>query len=289
LLQAGASHGLILKVNLPSPGPTVKANTNQIQQMLTNLVTNAWEAVGEKQGTVTLTVKTVPQTDISEVHRYPTDWQTENAAYACLEVTDTGCGIAGEAIDKIFDPFYSTKFTGRGLGLPVVFGIVKAHDGVITVASKEHGSTFRVFLPLSAEKIPRQPGKSTQPFARDGSGTVLLIEDELMLRDMAKAMIMHLGYTVLAAKDGIEALEMFARHQDEIRCVVSDVTMPRMNGWETLAALRKLSPGIPVIFSSGYDEAQVLIDDHPERPQAFLHKPYQMVELQAALAKAMED
>jgi two-component system, cell cycle sensor histidine kinase and response regulator CckA len=116
---------------------------------------------------------------------------------------------------------------------------------------------------------------------------VLIIEDEEMIRDMAKTMITRLGYTVLAAKDGIEAMEMFARHQDEICCVVSDVTMPRMNGWQTLAALRKLSPGIPVILCSGNDEAQVLIGDHPERPQAFLHKPYQKVELQAALAKAM--
>jgi PAS domain S-box-containing protein len=286
-LRVGTFPGLILKVNVPSPGPTVSANITEIQQMLTNLVTNAREAIGEKQGTVTLTVRTVPQAEISKVHRYPTGWQAENATYACLEVADTGCGIVNEAIDKIFDPFYSTKFTGRGLGLPVVFGIVRAHDGVITVTSEEHGSTFRVFLPLSAEEIPRQPGKTAQPLARAGSGTVLLIEDEKMTRDMAKTMITRLGYTVLAAKDGIEAMEMFARHQDVICCVVSDVTMPRMNGWQTLAALRKLSPGIPVILSSGYDEAQVLIGDHPERPQAFLHKPYQKVELQAALAKAM--
>ena len=100
---------------------------------------------------------------------------------------------------------------------------------------------------------------------------------------------MRPGYTVLTAKDGIEAMEIFARHQDEIRCVVSDVAMPRMNGWEILVALRKLSPGIPMILSSGYDEEQVLINDHPERPQAFLHKPHQKVELQTALAKAMED
>jgi len=289
LLRTETSSGVNLNVNLPSPGPIVKANDNQIQEMLTNLVANAREAVGEKQGTVTLTVKTVPQTDISEVHRYPTDWQAENAAYACLEVTDTGCGIAGEAIDKIFDPFFSTKFTGRGLGLPVVLGIVRAHDGVITVASEDQGSTFRVFFPLSAEEIPRQPGKTAQSVAREERGTVLLIEDEEIIRDMANTMIMRLGYTVLSAKDGIEAMEMFVRHQHEICCVVSDVTMPRMNGWEILTALRKLSPGIPVIFCSGHDEAQVLVDDHPERPQAFLQKPYQMVELQAVLTKAMKD
>ena len=289
LLRAKNPHGLLLKVNFPSHGPVVKANANQIEQMLAHLITNAREAIDNNQGTISLAVKTVCQTDISEVHRYPADWQAENPDYACLEITDNGCGIAKEAIDKIFDPFFSTKFTGRGLGLPVVLGIVRAHDGVITVATGDQGTTFRVFLPLSAGEIPQQLDKTAPISAREGSITVLLIEDEEMTRDMATTMIMRLGYTVLAAKDGFEAMEMFARHQNEIHCVVSDVTMPRMNGWETLASLRKLSPNIPVILCSGHDEAQVLIGDHPERPQAFLHKPYQMVELQAVLAEVMND
>ena len=287
LVQAAAPKDLILNTNLPIVGPTIRANDDQLQQLLTNLVTNAWEAVGEKKGSVNLLVKAVSQTDIPTAHRFPVDWQPQDPAYACLEVSDTGCGITEENFDRLFDPFFSTKFTGRGLGLPVVLGIVRAHDGVITVESEGYGSIFRVFLPLSAEKIPPQLGKSSQSFTREGSGTVLLIDDDEMIRDMVKTMIMHLGYTVLSAKDGIEAMEMFAQHQDAIRCVVSDVTMPRMSGWETLVALRKLSPGIPVILCSGYDEAQVLIGDHPESPQAFLHKPYQMVQLRDALAKTM--
>ena len=117
---------------------------------------------------------------------------------------------------------------------------------------------------------------------------VLLVDDEELVREMAATMLMRLGYTVLAANDGVEAMEMFRQHQDEIRCVLSDLTMPRMDGWQTLTALRRLSPGIPVILSSGYDEAQVLLGDHPERPQIFLHKPYQMAALQEALMKAME-
>ena len=105
---------------------------------------------------------------------------------------------------------------------------------------------------------------------------MLLVEDEEQVRKMVKKMLTRLGYQVLEAKDGIEAVEIFQQHQDEIRCVLSDLTMPRMNGWETLAALRKLSPDIPVILSSGYDEAQVMADEHPERPNAFLGKPYQL-------------
>ncbi len=288
MLQTTAPKSITLTADLPSLGPTISANANQILQVLTNLATNAWEAIDENQGSIGLTVKMVSPADISAAHRFPIGWQQQDLTYACLEVTDTGCGIADEDIDKVFDPFFSSKFAGRGLGLPVVLGIVKAHDGIVTVESEVgQGSSFRVFLPVSAEEA-RQPAKTAQTLAREGSGTVLLVEDEEILRNMAATMLMRLGYTVLAAKDGVEAVEMFQKHLDEIRCVVSDLTMPRMNGWQTLAALRNLSPDIPVILSSGYNEAQVLLGDHPERPQVFLHKPYQKAALQEALAKAME-
>ncbi len=289
LLQATVPKSMTLQADLPSPGPTISANANQILQVLTNLTTNAWEAIDENQGTVNLTVKMVSAADIPSAHRFPFDWQPQNVTYACLEVTDTGCGIAEEDIDKVFDPFFSSKFAGRGLGLSVALGIVKTHNGAVTVESGVgRGSSFRVFFPVSAEEAPRQPEKTIRPLPREGGGTVLLVDDEEILRDMAATMLTRLGYTVLAAKDGVEAVEIFTQHQEEIRCVVSDLTMPRMNGWQTLTALRRLSPGIPVILSSGYDEAQALLGDHPERPQVFLHKPYQKSALQAALAKAME-
>jgi signal transduction histidine kinase len=122
--------------------------------VLTNLVTNAWEAVGEELGTVSLTVKTVSQTDIPSLHRFPIDWQSQDLTYACLEVMDTDYGIAREDRDKLFDPFFSSKFTGRGLGLSVVLGIVNAHSGAIAVESElRRGTLIRVFLPVLAEKI----------------------------------------------------------------------------------------------------------------------------------------
>lgn len=288
-LEAGASPGLMFKVNLPSPGPTISANAQQIQQVLTNLIINAQEAVGENKGVVSLAVKVASPGDIRAAHCFPIDWQPQDVTYTCLEVSDTGCGIEIDDFNKLFDPFFSSKFPGRGLGLPVVLGLVKAHNGTVTVQSAVgQGSTFRVYLPLSAQEVPEQQYESAQPSAAKECGTILLVDDEKRLRDMVETILMHLGYTVLLAKDGIEAMEMFVQHQDEICCVVSDLTMPGIDGWQTLAALRKVSPGIPVILSSGYDEAQVLIGDHPERPQAFLHKPYQIAELQAALAKAMK-
>jgi CheY-like chemotaxis protein len=123
----------------------------------------------------------------------------------------------------------------------------------------------------------------------EGGGTMLLIDDDLQVRRMAKIMLTRLGYKVLEAKDGVEAVEIFHQHKDDIRCVLSDLTMPRMNGWETLAALRKLSPDIPVILSSGYDEAQVMMGDHTEQPNAFLGKPYQLKGLRETINRVLAD
>jgi PAS domain S-box-containing protein len=288
ILRAAIRGKVALETALPTPGPVVSANANQIQQILTNLITNAWEAIGDGQGSIYLNVKAVSPQDIPAAHRHPINWQPQDHVYACLEVADTGGGIADKDIEKIFDPFFSSKFTGRGLGLAVVLGIVKAHDGAITVESEPgQGSVFRVFLPVSAEEFRRQPDKAFQPLAIEASGAILLVDDEEMVRDMAAIMLKRLGYSVLEAKDGGEALEVFRQRREEIRLVLCDLTMPRMDGWETLTALRKLDPDVPVILASGYDEARVMAGDHPERPEAFLGKPYKLKELGDAIGQAL--
>ena len=288
LLQATSTPTFSFKVDLPCPGPMIRANANQIQQVLTNLITNAREATEQNQGDIELMVNTVALADIPGICLYPIDWQPMDTAYGCLEVRDSGCGIAEIDIDKLFDPFYSSKSNGRGLGLPVVLGIVKAHGGAVTVASEAgRGSTFRVFLPLSADTMPCRVVKSTEPPAREKGGTVLLIDDEEMIREMAATMLTRMGYKVLTAMDGVAALQIFKNHLHEVAVVLSDLSMPRMNGWETLAALRQIRPDIPVILASGHDQSKVLVGDHPDLPQVFLHKPYRKAELQAALARAM--
>ncbi len=290
LLEAAAPMGTILKADLPASGPVIRANTNQIMQVLTNLLTNAWEAADKNQSDICLTVKTVFYTDIPAFKRFPAGWKPQESVYACLEVADAGSGIAYMDIEKLFDPFFSTKFIGRGMGLSVVLGVVNAHNGVITVESRlGSGSVFRVFLPVSTEEIPLPQERPVPgPQIEDG-GTVLLIEDDEQVRNMAKIMLTRLGYTVLEAKDGVEAVEIFQQHPDEIRCVLSDLTMPRMNGWDTLAALRKLSPDTPVVLSSGYDEAQAMAGEHPERPDAFLGKPYQLKGLEETIRRVLAD
>jgi PAS domain S-box-containing protein len=288
LLQAAIPKDVDLETDLPSPGPAVSANANQIQQVLTNLVTNAWEAVGDGRRAIHLTVKTVSPADIPASQRFPIDWQPQDQAHACLEVADTGCGIAREDMEKLFDPFFSSKFTGRGLGLPVVLGIVRAAGGAVTVESEPgRGSVFRVFFPLSAEEVPHRPDQATPVPEITWDGTVLLVEDEEMVRNMAAAMLTRLGFTVLPAKDGLEAVELFRPRRDDICCVLCDLTMPRLNGWGTLTALRKLNPEVPVILASGYDQAQAMSGDHSEWPQVFLSKPYTLKGLSDAIGQAL--
>ncbi len=151
LLRVIMPHQIVLETELPGAGPVIHADTNELQHVLTNLITNAWEAGDDSQGAVRVTVKTVSAAEIPAKHRFPIDCQLQDTSYACLEVVDRGCGIPEHDVEKIFDPFFSSKFIGRGMGLAVVLGIARAYDGVVTVESElDAGSVFRVFLPMSA-------------------------------------------------------------------------------------------------------------------------------------------
>jgi CheY-like chemotaxis protein len=165
-----------------------------------------------------------------------------------------------------------------------------AHHGAITIDTEPgKGSTFRAYLPLTAEHVPLQPDNVAEQFPelQPFGGLVMVVEDEEMLRKSAVTMLTRLGFHVLTANDGREVLEIFEQHADEIRCVLCDLTMPRMNGWETLTALRQFVPGLGVILTSGYSEAQVMEGDHPDRPQAYLSKPYGQRQLLQAIRLAL--
>lgn len=275
-------------VDFTSYGPPVNANAYQVQQVLKNLVTNAWEARDDGRGTIHLNVKTVAALDIPATHRFPVDWQPHDRLYGCLTVTDTGCGIDAADIKKIFDPFFTSKFLGRGLGLSSVLGIVRAHGGVVTVTSKVgRGSVISVFLPVCAEVISQMPDRTIKTQEITEGGTVLVVDDEPMLREIAQFTLTSLGYTVLVAEDGIKAVEMFRQHRESIDCVLCDLVMPRMDGWETLSALRRLAPDLPVILSSGYDQVQVMAGDHSDLPQYFLGKPYGLAALHEVIRQAL--
>jgi PAS domain S-box-containing protein len=280
---------VLLEANIPPDEMKILADASHIRQILTNLILNASEAIGKQEGFVTVAVHPVPASDIHESRFFPLDWKPVAKSYACVSVSDTGCGIDAATQEKIFDPFFSTKFTGRGLGLPVAMGLVRAHKGALALESRVGwGSSFRLYLPISElEALQTRKEEVLISKITEGQGSVLLVEDEPMVRNMAQAMLIRLGYEVITACDGSEAVEIFREHKDEFALVLLDLTMPRMGGWETLPALRALRSDIPVILASGYDEAHVFQGDHPELPHAFLHKPYRMKDLKETLGAAL--
>jgi CheY-like chemotaxis protein len=176
------------------------------------------------------------------------------------------------------------------MGLAAVLGIVRAHQGIITVESKvDLGSTFRFYFPVLEKEIP-QIRETAPPAPRfSGHGTVLVVEDEAMVRQATAGLIASLGFSVVTAKDGVEAVEMFLEHRNKVRCVLCVLSMPRMDGWETLNALREIAPGFPVILASGYSVEQVMEGEHTETPQAYLTKPYRRESLCEAFRKALPE
>jgi CheY-like chemotaxis protein len=287
-IRAELPANITLETAFLSPGPIVHAYATEIQQILTNLIANGCEAIGNEVGRISVATKTIPASDISRVRIVPTNWPTSAEAFACLEVTDSGCGMTEEEMNRIFDPFFSTKCTGRGLGLAVVTGLTKAWNGMVGVASAVgRGSTLQVFLPLVTGMVSRQPELPAEPCDLMAGWTVLLVDDDATIREIAAALLNHLGLAVLEASGGDEAVTILTRNQGTIDCLITDLCMPGMDGWETLVALRKIQPNLPVILSSGYDEAQAMCSEYAEQPQAFLQKPYSMEELRAVLCRVM--
>lgn len=289
LLSATLPKDLRLKTDFSVPGPIIQADALHFRQILVNLVVNAGEAMGDRGGEITVSVSVIPAAEIRSSRFFPINWEPKEAAYVCLSISDKGGGIDPVILERIFDPFFTTKMTGRGLGLAVVLGLVKAQEGSLAVESEPgRGAIFRVFLPLSDQALlPVREDEAILPSPLPGRGGVLVVEDEAQVRKMAQALLRRLGYEVVTAVDGIEALEVFRGHQERIGCVLLDLTMPRLDGWGTLAALRALRPDLPVILASGYSEAQAMEGAHAERPQVFLHKPYSMADLEAALEAVM--
>ncbi|MBM9613971.1 CHASE domain-containing protein [Desulfobulbus rhabdoformis] len=266
----------------------INANANNIQQVLTNLVANAWEACPNHEGEVRLRIGKVEGTEIPANSRFPVDFVPEERPYAFLEVVDTGVGIRQMDIARLFDPFFSSKFTGRGMGLSAVLGIVRAHKGVVTVLSEEgEGSVFTVYFPLIQLNIvesKKPPSPKESPLQ---GGTILVVDDEEIIRKIVGEMLERLGYSILEAANGAEAVEIFNENRESIDCVLCDVVMPRMNGWDTVASIREKAPDIPVILASGYNEAHVMVGHNELVIQAFLEKPFLFSKLKEVLANLL--
>jgi len=267
----------------------VKVDVNQFEQVIVNLVVNARDAM-PGGGTLTLRTANVPA---SATAAYGAG-DLAAADYVLVEVEDTGSGIPADIIDKIFEPFFSTKEVGKGtgLGLSTVYGIVQQTGGTILAASAPgQGAVFRVFLPRHVPALEEEPPRPAEPEVKvadsTGQGRILLVEDEDAVRAFASRALSARGYEVLTAGSGVEALELLNGGGPAVDLVISDVVMPEMDGPSLLRELRARDPGMKVIFISGYAEEAFAKNLPPEEHFAFLPKPFSLKQLVAAVNTSM--
>jgi two-component system, cell cycle sensor histidine kinase and response regulator CckA len=267
--------------------PIVEADVTQLRQVVLNLIANASEALGEGTGTITITSRRL-EADYACLSQYDLADELAEGTYAFLEIKDTGAGMDEETKAKIFDPFFTTKFTGRGLGLAAVLGIVRGHDRAITVKTKAgQGTSFKILLPASG-KAEVAPPPHTTPDDWRGSGLVLVADDDEAVRLMGTTMLEQLGFSVLLAEDGLQALNSFRERQDEFAFVLLDLMMPVMDGEEFLAELEQLGAVTPIILTSGYNAQDLSQRFAQRRVAAFLQKPFDLPDLAAAARTAIE-
>ena len=287
LLQHSISKRARLHFEFRPGSPAVDVDATQIRQIVMNLVVNASDAIGDRDGIITVETGTLRRDD-PQLSRAVLPPPPGTGDFACLRVQDTGAGMSEETIAKIFDPFFTTKFAGRGLGLAAVLGIVRSHQGSLLVTSTPGaGSTFTLLLP--AATAPQVDRESRSPFETRPhplAGSVLLIDDEEGVRSVAEQMFQSLGLKTLIAADGVEGLELFKANQADITLVLLDLTMPRLNGVDTLRALRALAPRLPVVLMSGYNQNSI-----PELATddclSFLQKPFSLHALRKQISKLL--
>jgi len=283
--RASVSKKVTLEFHMQPDLPMTVADRGQIQQVFTNLVINAAEAIGSGEGTIAVT-SGVQDLDNASRDRFPGFDNLQPGRYVFLEVTDTGCGMDESVRAKIFDPFFTTKFTGRGLGLAAVAGIVRGHRGAIQVTSQPgQGSTFLVLFP-AVPTFTKAAGQAPSVAVSGGRGTVLVVDDEQLVRGASKASLERLGYKVLEAATGRAAIDVFKRHPGEISAVLLDLSMPEMGGGEALPELRRIRPDAKILLTSGYSEAEAL-QSLRGSVAGFLQKPFTPAQLVEEIARVL--
>jgi nitrogen-specific signal transduction histidine kinase/CheY-like chemotaxis protein len=280
MIAASFSKSITFTVESATELPAIDANPAQLHQVVMNLVVNAVEAIGDGTGVITVRTGVMDCTraylnDICLGEGLAED------SYVFLEIADTGCGIDAPTRQRIFDPFFSTKFVGRGLGLAAVMGIVRVHGGAIAVTSAPGaGTTFRILFPASRQA----GGRSLTPDAEwRGTGALLLVEDDEMVLKTSKNMLEKMGFTVHTAWSNESALTLLRQHRDCIVAAVVDLTLPFRDGIRTSLELREIKPGLPVLLASDYPDDTIATYHGDKGLAGFIQKPYTRTALAAKL------
>ena len=295
LLRAMIGKNVALELALDPDLPATRGDPAQLQQVVMNLITNGSEAIGARPGTIRLATGVV-ECDAAELARSRSAEIPPAGRFVLLEVEDDGCGMDPATQERFFDPFFSTKAMGRGLGTAAILGIVSGHGGAILVDSAvARGTRIRVMLPASGER----PGRTTESPLAPAAGsaapasgprpgrTVLLADDEPAVLAVAGEMLRIGGFEVLTAGDGAAAVELYRREHHRIDCVVLDLSMPRLDGLGALREISRLEPAVCAVLASGYAKDDALRRFGAEPLRGFLQKPFTLDELLAAVEKAL--
>ena len=284
LLQVSISKKAVLRFHLDKALPAIIADSTQIRQVLMNLVINASDAIGERSGVISISTGVVraDRTYLDRTFQAP---DIPTGDYVFLEVSDTGTGMTPEIQSRIFEPFFTSKFTGRGLGLAAVSGIVQGHKGALKVYSElGKGSSFKFLLPVASgegEASTEAAGTKGTPLV--ARGTILVVDDEETIRAVAARMLESLGFRVILASDGRDALTLYAERRAEIVGVLMDLTMPHLDGEETFRELRRIDPTVRVLLMSGYNEQDAIARFVGKGLAGFIQKPFNLEDLKASL------
>ncbi|MDD2897339.1 MAG: PAS domain S-box protein [Desulfuromonadaceae bacterium] len=287
MLQAAIKKNVIIDIYMPQSLPAIKGDISQIQQVVMNLIINAAEAIGDNNSSITILLTS----EELEAETMSTDaFGTVITAglYICLEVTDTGCGMDEDTQKRIFEPFYTTKSTGRGLGMSAICGIIKSHGGALYLKSTPGvGTTFKVYFPAAdTSDFTETTPPTSESFVKE-SGTILLVEDEIVLREMGIDLLETLGFQVISAQHGREALEIYRERGSEIDLILLDLIMPEMGGIEAYRELRERNRELPIIICSGYSIESVSDAIGNDGNACFMHKPYDPNKLRTVILRML--
>jgi CheY-like chemotaxis protein len=284
LLSRTIDKRIVFQENFNTPRSRIVGDPSQLHQVILNLALNARDAMPDG-GVITCSTR-VASAEASD-RRFTGISAHE---YLVVSIADTGCGIAKDILGRIFEPFFTTKGPGKGtgMGLAMVYGIVHNHGGYLEVESEVGcGTTFHLYLPLAnghATPVAAPPASVPEP----GRGRILVVDDEPLVRDVAGNMLVHLGYQILKAGDGEEAVEYYRAYQHEIVLVMIDMIMPRMNGRDCFRKLKQINPDVKAVLCTGYDRNLGVQEILDEGMHGFVQKPYDLAQLSNVVSQALQ-
>lgn len=289
LLRTSVSKKTVLRLDLDEDLPRIAGDPTQIRQVIMNLITNAADAIGDVSGEIVVKTERVA-CDRASLRELRPDEELPEGDYLRLRIADTGAGMSAETRRRIFEPFFTTKVSGSGLGLAATHGIVRSHGGAIRVESEPaRGTAFTLLFPIAPERAKASRAEPTPEDDWRDTGTILLVDDEEMVRSLVAKVLRRFGLSVLTASDGAEAVDIFSARHHEIDCVLLDSRMPNMDGREAFEAMREILPDVPVILCSGFTEEGIVEELTRKGLAGFLQKPYRIDVLREKLREVLKD